>query len=235
VTPAPMGRPGTSGGLAPPLRERQKHPIMPSIHPSIVVPRPLILASRSDARAALLRAAGVAVEIVPAAVDEAAVKAAMLAEGAPARDIADTLAELKARRGAGRAPDRLVLGADQVLVADGIIFDKPGDVDAARRQLRSLRGTRHELLSAAVIFEAGAPVWRHIGRAVLTMRAFSDAFLEQYLQDEGDRLTQSVGGYRIEGLGAQLFSRVDGDLFTIMGLPLLEVLGFLRTRGICIE
>lgn len=196
---------------------------------------PLILASRSEARASLLRAAGLSVEIAPVGVDEAAVKAAMLAEEAPARDIADALAELKARRGASRAPGRLVLGADQVLVAEGQLFDKPAGPESAREQLLALRGRRHELLSAAVIFEDGRPVWRHIGRAVLTMRPFTDAFLERYLAEEGEQVTQSVGGYRIEGRGAQLFSRVDGDLFTIMGLPLLEVLGFLRTRGICTE
>lgn len=174
-------------------------------------------------------------EILAAAVDEAAVKAAMLAEGAPPRDVADTLAELKARRIAGKHLDRLVLGADQVLVLDGEIFDKPADRPAARAQLQALRGRRHELLSAAVIFEAGAPVWRHIGRAALTMRPFSDAFLEEYLDAEGAHAFESVGGYRIEGRGAQLFAQVGGDLFTIMGLPLLEVLGFLRTRGICTE
>lgn len=196
---------------------------------------PLILASGSEARARMLRAAGVFIEIVPVRVDEAAVKAAMMAEDAPPRDIADALAELKARRGAARSPGRLVLGADQVLVADGQLFDKPADRDGARDQLLALRGRRHELLSAAVIFEDGAPVWRHIGRATLTMRPFTEAFPQGYLANEGDRVTQSVGGYCIEGRGAQLFSRVDGDLFTIMGLPLLEVLGFLRTRGICLE
>jgi septum formation protein len=198
-------------------------------------PGSLILASRSEARARMLREAGVTAEAMSAAIDEAAVKAGMLVESAPPRDVADMLAELKARRVARRHPDRLVLGADQVLVLDGVIFDKPDDRPAARAQLAALRGKKHELLSAAVIFEAGAPVWRHVGRAVLTMRPFSDTFLEEYLDAEGALAFDSVGGYRIEARGAQLFSHVAGDLFTIMGLPLLEVLGFLRIRGICTE
>ncbi len=196
---------------------------------------PLILASASAGRAALLRGARVPFEAVPAAVDEAAVKAGMLAEGAPPRDVADALAELKARRIAGRRPERLVLGADQVLVCDGRLHDKPGTRAAARAQLLALRGRRHELLSAAVVFEGGRPVWRHIGRAQLTMRPFSETFLEGYLEREGEAILDTVGSYRLEDGGAGLFSRVDGDIFTVMGLPLLELLGFLRTRGIGIE
>jgi septum formation protein len=181
--------------------------------------RTLILASASAGRAALLRGARVPLEVVPAAVDEAAVKAGMLAEGAPARDIADALAELKARRVAGRMPERLVLGADQVLVCEGRLHDKPGDRAAARDQLLALRGRRHELLSAAVVFEAGRPVWRHVGRAQLTMRPVSEGFLDAYLEREGDAVLGSVGSYRLEDGGAGLFSRVDGDVFTVMGLP----------------
>jgi septum formation protein len=203
-------------------------------HPDTIV-RPLILASASASRAALLREAGVPFESVPAPVDEVSVKAAMLSEGAPPRDIADALAELKARRGAGRTPDRLVLGADQVLVCDRRLFDKPRDLDEARAQLEALRGRPHELLSAAVVFEAGRPVWRHIGRAQLVMRPFTDGFLDDYLARHGDAILSTVGGYRLEAGGSQLFARVQGDIFTIMGLPLLELLAFLRTRGLCRE
>ena len=195
-------------------------------------PAPLILASGSASRLALLRAARVPVEAVPASVDEAAIKAALLADGASARDVADALAEFKARRIAARLPGCLVLGADQVLVCDGKLYDKPASLADARRDLEALRGRRHELLSAAVVFENGAPVWRHVGRAQRLMRPFTDAFLDAYLNEEGEALLTTVGAYRIEDGGARLFARVYGDIFTIMGLPLLELLEFLRTRGV---
>ena len=183
----------------------------------------------------MLRAAGIPFEAVPAAIDEAAVKQAMLAEAAPPRDIADALAEFKARRVAGRLPGALVLGADQVLACEGRLFDKPVDLVEAGVHLAALRGRTHDLYAAAVVFEEARPVWRHVGRAQLTMRAFSDTFLDAYLTEHGDRLLDTVGGYRLEDGGAQLFSRVQGDLFTILGLPLLELLGFLRTRGVVRE
>jgi len=184
---------------------------------------------------AMLRNAGVAIELAPARIDEAALRAAMLAEGAPPRDIADKLAELKALRASQRHPGRLVLGADQVLVADGTLHAKPASRDEARAQLRALRGRTHRLLSAAVIVDTGTPVWRHVGTARLTMRPFSDAFLEDYLERMGDLAFASVGCYQLEGLGAQLFARVDGDFFTVLGLPLLETLGYLRARGVLLE
>lgn len=194
---------------------------------------PLVLASQSPARAAMLRAAGVAIEIAPARIDEAAITAAMRAEAAPARDIADVLAEMKARRVVQRMPGRLVLGADQILVADGEMMAKPASMAEARVQLTRLRGKTHELLSAAVICEAGVPVWREVGRARLVMRDFSCAFLDAYLAEEGERVLECAGCYRLEGRGAQLFTRVEGDHFSILGLPLLAVLWFLRTRGLC--
>jgi len=196
--------------------------------------RPLILASGSAARAALLRQAGVRFDVEAAPVDEAAIKASLLAEGAPPRDVADVLAELKACRVASSRPEALVLGADQVLVCEGRMLDKPADLDDARSQLVFLRGKAHELLSAAVIFEDGAPIWRHVGRAQLVMRPFSDAFLDAYLADDPGIL-DCVGAYRLEASGSQLFSRVQGDYFSVLGLPLLEVLGLLRTRGVCVE
>jgi len=183
----------------------------------------------------MLRNAGVKVETVVARVDEDAIKSAYLADGAPARDIADALAEMKARRVAMHYPDALVLGADQVLVCEGKIFDKPKTVDAACQQLLHLRGKTHMLLSAVVIYQDAAPVWRFIGRAQMVVRDFSDEFLESYIAEQGTELLSTVGGYKLEGPGAQIFSSVQGDYFTVLGLPLLEVLGLLRTRGICRE
>lgn len=195
----------------------------------------LILASGSEARAALLRAAGVPVGIVRPALDETALKAALRAEGASPREVADALAECKAAKVSAKRPGRLVLGADQVLSIDGEMLDKPADLEEAADHLRRLRGRRHDLLSAAVICEDGRPVWRNVGRARLAMREFSEGFLAGYLAQEGEVLLESVGAYRIEAAGSQLFTRVEGDYFTVLGLPLLEVLGYLRVRGICSE
>ena len=195
----------------------------------------LILASASRARAALLSNAGVPVEPIPARVDEAEVKAALRAEQVSARDQADILAEMKAVSVSRAHPGRLVLGADQFPDSRGEAFDKPESRDDARAQLLHLRGQRHDLLSAAVIAVDGAPVWRHIGRARLTMRPFTEAFLDEYLDMMGDEVFETVGAYKLEGIGAQLFSRIDGDYSTILGLPLIEALGFFRTRGLLTE
>jgi len=198
-------------------------------------PPVLVLASASTARADMLAAAGVPAEALPARIDEAAVKAALAAEGAPPRDVADKLAELKALRVSAKVPGRLVLGADQVLVLDGRIFDKPADLAEARAHLLTLRARTHQLLSAAVVVLDGQTIWRHVGTARLTMRPFTDRFLDSCLDRLGELALTSVGCYHLEGLGAQLFSRVEGDYFTVLGLPLLELLGFLRARGVLSE
>lgn len=192
----------------------------------------LILASSSSSRKRMLQDAGVICDAIPARIDEQAIKEAMLAEDAPPRDIADKLAELKAERIARKFPDALVIGADQVLVQSDMLYDKPQTLAEAALHLQALSGKSHELLSAAVLFEEGKPVWRHIGRAQLIMRTLSQEFINQYLAQEGEDILDCVGAYRLEGRGAQLFTRVQGDYFTVLGLPLLDLLGPLRQRNV---
>lgn len=192
----------------------------------------LVLASASATRAAMLRAAGVAFEVDPGAVDEAEVKAAMRADGASPGDVAEALAELKARGVSARHPDALVIGADQMLACGGAWFDKPADRDAARKQLQRLSGAQHELVSAAVIVRDGTRIWHATRRARLSMRVLSDGFLDAYLDACGNDVTGSVGAYRLEALGAQLFVEIEGDHFTVLGLPLLPLLAFLRERAV---
>ena len=193
----------------------------------------LVLASTSAARRAMLDAAGVPHEAVAPDVDEDALKAALAAEGASPRAVAEALAEAKAVKISRRLPGVLVLGADQMLALDdGTMLDKPADRAGAAAQLRGLRGRTHRLISAAVIAENGTAVWRVADTAVLEVRAFSEAWLESYLDAEGAAILGCVGSYRLEGLGAQLFARVRGDHFTILGLPMLAVLDYLRTRGV---
>lgn len=204
----------------------------PAGRPAAMTETPsIVLASASGIRAGLLRQNGVAFEIVPARIDETAILEAMQSEAAPARDIADALAEMKALRVSQRMPGALVIGCDQVLVCEGRLFQKPTDLLEARAHLSTLRGKTHELLSAVVVCRDSRPEWRHIGRAQLTMREFSDAFLDDYVARHGDDLLATVGCYKLEEDGASLFSRVAGDYFSILGLPLLELLGFLRMRG----
>ncbi|MBW8744522.1 MAG: Maf-like protein [Sphingomonas sp.] len=192
----------------------------------------IILASQSASRKAMLEAAGVAFSAEAAGVDEDAVKAAMIAEGTDARRLADALAELKAVKVSRRHPTILVLGCDSTVAAeDGSLIDKAESREDSRTQLQNLRGTTHKLTSAAVVALGGEPIWRHVDTAKLTMRPFSDAFLDSYLDAEWPAIGGCVGGYRLEGLGAQLFSRIDGDHFTILGLPLLPLLDWLRVRG----
>jgi septum formation protein len=193
----------------------------------------LVLASQSAARRAMLTAAGVPFEAMAAGVDEDAAKDALRADGLRARDLADALAELKAIKLSKRFPDRLVLGCDStVAVDDGSMIDKAADRAELAAQLQRLAGTTHDLYSAAVICEAGKPVWRHVDRAKMTMRPLSEAFIASYLDAEGDDLLGCIGGYKIEGRGAQLFAKVEGSQFTVQGLPLLALLDYLRVRGI---
>ncbi|MGD9616657.1 MAG: Maf family protein [Alphaproteobacteria bacterium] len=191
----------------------------------------LVLASASTARAALLRAAAVDVATEPAAIDEAAIKQEARRNGESAIGVATILATEKARTVSLRDPDSLVIGADQVLACGTTWFDKPRDLGEAREQLRSLRGRTHVLATAVCAAQAGVPVWRATSAPELTMRRFSDKFLDAYLAAESDALLSSVGAYRLEGRGVQLFSRISGDYFAILGLPLVELLGFLRERG----
>ena len=193
----------------------------------------LILASQSASRRAMLVAAGVPHEAMPPGVDEEAVKASLRADGNDSRRVADALAELKARKLSARFPGALVLGCDStVATEDGSPIDKAESRADSHAQLAKLRGATHRLTSAAVIAEGGTPVWRHVATAKLTMRPFSDGFLERYLEAEWPAIGGCVGGYRMEGFGVQLFSKIEGDHFTILGLPLLPVLDYLRVRGV---
>ncbi len=192
----------------------------------------LILASASASRRAVLQAAGLTFTIQPAHIDEADVKRTAKADGASAEAAALLLAELKARRVALRDPEALVIGADQILVCGDEWFDKPGDSAAAAAQLRALRGRTHALATAVLCQQDGQRVWHHVANPRLTMRRFSDAFLDAYLAAEGDEVTTTVGAYRLEGRGVHLFERVEGEHAAILGLPLLELLGFLRQRGV---
>ena len=193
----------------------------------------LILASQSASRRAMLDAAGVPFTALPAAIDELSFKQAMLAEDVAPRDIADRLAELKAVRVSGAQPEALVLGSDSIVVlADGTLLDKPESRAQAHAHLTAMSGSAITLISAAVIAEAGRPVWRHVATARLHVRALSHTFLEAYLDAEWPAIAGCVGCFRIEGLGVQLFERIEGDHFTILGMPLLPVLDYCRTRGV---
>jgi septum formation protein len=193
---------------------------------------PVVLASASPARAALLRAAGIPILVDAAAIDESEVKVSLQAARAEPAAIAEALAELKAQRVSRRHAGNLVIGADQVLDCEGVLFDKPADLAAARSQLLALRGRRHQLVSAAVLVRGGQRLWHHVARADLTMREFSTDFLDRYLRSAGGVALSSVGAYQLEGAGAQLFASIDGDYFTILGLPLLPLLGILREHGV---
>lgn len=191
----------------------------------------IILASKSAARRAVLTGAGVPFEVAVAGVDEDAVKASMLAQGASPRDVADALAEIKAVKISAGRPG-FVIGSDQTLEFEGKLYDKAETLEAAAERLKAMRGKPHKLHSAVVVAKDGAPIWREIVSATLTMRNFSDGFLDSYLALEGEEMLGSVGCYRLEGPGAQLFSKIEGDYFAILGLPLMGLLDLLRRHGV---
>lgn len=194
---------------------------------------PLILASASQARAAMFEAAGVGVVLQPAAVDEGEVKMSFKAAGGSAGEAAVALAELKAGRiAASASPEAIVLGGDQILTCEDAWFDKPPDRETAREQLERLAGKPHELHTAVVAFRSGARIWHHLTLTRLWMRPLSANFLDGYLDAIGDDALETVGGYHIERLGPHLFSRIEGDQFSILGMPLMPTLAFLRDQGV---
>jgi septum formation protein len=195
----------------------------------------LILASASTVRARLLAAAGVDFRIEPAELDEGLLKQASRVEGRDAAGCALALAEAKARQVAARCGRAVVIGADQLLVCGEVWFDKPADLGQARTQLQALRGRTHELVTAACAVQDGSRLWHAVSSPRLTMRHFTDVFLDDYIPAEAAGILGSVGAYRLEGRGVQLFEHVEGDYFAILGLPLLELLGFLRTKSMILS
>ncbi len=191
----------------------------------------IILASQSEIRRSLLETARIDCGVQPARVDEDSIKSSLMAENAPPRDIADALAEMKALKVSERTPGALVIGCDQVLTFEGRLLSKPASPEDARAQLAELRGKGHRLISAAVICEAGKPIWRHVGVVQMQMREVSDGYLDTYVARNWDSIRQSVGAYKLEEEGVRLFSRITGDHFHVLGLPLLELIGFLAARG----
>lgn len=192
---------------------------------------PLILASGSRIRAELLRNAAVPFRVEPARVDEESLRLAMEADGTPPRDMADHLAEFKASRVAAKYPDALVLGCDQILAFEGRALAKPEHPAELLDQLIRMSGNSHDLYSAAVLFDKAAPVWRHVGRVRLQMRQLTESYLDGYVSRNWQEVRHCVGGYQLEREGARLFSRIDGDFFAVLGLPLLALLDHLAVRG----
>ncbi len=192
----------------------------------------VVLASASRSRLELLRRAGLQLRAEPARIDEAEVKTSLRAEQADAAAAAETLAEFKAVKVSRRVPGALVIGGDQILECEGHWFDKPPDLARAAEHLRALGGKTHALATAACVVRDGIRIWHHREAPRLTMRPLDEAFIESYLEAAGPEVLETVGAYRLEGLGAQLFTKVSGDYFTILGLPLLPLLGFLREHGV---
>lgn len=191
----------------------------------------LTLASSSQIRRELLQNAGLSIDVVPARVDEESMIAALLHSASKPRDIADALAEAKAKKVSGKGVAGLVLGCDQVLELDGAVFSKPASQAEARSQLQMLRGKPHHLHSAAVLYRDSQPIWRQVSSVTLKMRLFTDDYLEDYLARNWEDIRHCVGGYMLEKEGARLMERIEGDYFAVLGLPLLELLGQLAVIG----
>ncbi len=195
--------------------------------------KPLVLASNSRTRRALLENAGVDHVVYPVSIDEESLRESLAEDGVTPRDMADYLAEMKSLRASGSfTGDGIILGCDQILDFQGASLAKAKTISDAKSQLRQLSGQQHRLHSAAVLYEGGKPVWRHVGTTVLHMRQLSPDFIDQYLERNWETVQHSVGGYLIEKEGVRLFSRIDGSHFVIMGLPLLDILSYLALRGI---
>ena len=193
---------------------------------------PLILASGSKIRRTLFENAGIEIDVIPARIDEDAIKSSLINENAKPRDIADALAEYKARKVSQKHPDATVIGSDQVLDFNGTALSKPTSQDNALSQLLSMREKTHSLYSAVVVYQGGKPTWRFVGRAQLTMRNFSDDYIESYVARNWDEIRYCVGGYQLEAEGSRLFQRIQGDYFTVLGIPLIELLAFLSAKGL---
>lgn len=194
--------------------------------------QPIILASGSKIRSEVLTNACVDHEIIKPMVDEDMILRSLIADKAQPRDIADTLAEFKARKISDKNPGRVVLGCDQVLAIDGQILQKPTSKDNLKEHLNLLSGQRHFLMSAAVIYEDSKPIWRHVGVARLYMRALSDAYIQAYIDRNWEEVQYCVGGYQLEKEGSRLFTKIDGDYFDVLGIPLFQIVNYLVLRGI---
>ncbi|MDG2362042.1 MAG: Maf family protein [Hellea sp.] len=190
----------------------------------------IILASGSPTRKQILEDSGVIFEVVVRPIDEASIKSAMIQEGASKLSIVSTLAELKSIKVSSETSG-LVIGADQIMVFDGAIYDKPKTIEEARTRLMAIRNQTHYLMGSVVVSEGGVSVWRHSSKVELKARSFTDKFIDNYINQEGEALLQTVGAYRFEKRGSQLFSSVKGDFFSVLGLPLLPLLDYLRTRN----
>jgi len=193
---------------------------------------PILLASASKIRAEMLTNAGVPFTQTIARIDEDSIRRSLIADGATPRDVADALAEMKAAKVGLRSPETLVIGCDQILSFQNECLAKPTSPKNAITQLQAMRGKSHQLLSAAVIYDQGKPVWRHVGQVRLHMRDVSDGYLTDYVARNWDEIQHCVGAYQLESEGARLFCRIEGDYFNVLGLPLLEVLNYLTQRGL---